>query len=212
MRVAVAMIPLLLGGCSELDPNFAVSQWYDGVEMEENRPTPQSMHTVGINLPQQWMRTQDQAYEGSFSWRFGDGIGWGPAGCNASLESPLFESGRASFLRFAWYSDIPPFSPTTARDGAIIEVQVDNEAWEQVTPEGGYPFTLDEVQIGSPLSIGEGMLSGNDRQWREDYVGYDGTEPGQMIRFRFRFGCDIDTMNNTGAGLFIDDVEYLIVE
>lgn len=214
MRVALAMIPLvplLMGGCSELDPNYAVSQWTDGVEMEENRPTPQSLHTVGLNLPGQWARTMDQAYEGSFSWRFGDGSSW-PTGCDASLETPDFEAGRASFLRFAWYSDIPPLSPDTALDGAVIEVQVENEPWELLTPNGGYPFTLDPVQIGSPLSNGEGILSGNDRQWREDYVGFDAAELGQTIRFRFRFGCDIDAADNTGAGLFIDDVEYLIVE
>ena len=209
MRVVLAMIPLL-AGCSELDPNFAVSKWYDGVEMEENRPTPQSLHTVGINLPGTWGRTMDQASEGAFSWRFGDGLTW-PAPCDASLQTPEFEAGHASFLRYAWYSDIPPLSPSSALDGAIVEVQIDGEAWEPVDPNGGYPYVLDPVQIGSPLSHGEGILSGNDRQWHDDYVGIE-TTPGQMVRFRFRFGCDIDPSNNMGEGFFVDDVEYLIVE
>lgn len=204
------MIPLL-AGCSELDPNFAVSEWYDGVEMAENRPTPQSLHTVGIALPGQWQRTDEQATEGTMAWRFGDGATW-PTLCDAPLQTPDFDAVPTSFLRFAYFSDIPPLSPTTALDGAIVEYQLDNEPWEQLTPAGGYPYTLDPIAVGSPLSIGEGLLSGNDRQWHDDYVRFDGGEEGQMVRFRFRFGCDIDASDNVGAGLFIDDVELLIVE
>ena len=37
-------------------------------------------------------------------------------------------------------------------------------------------------------------------------------EPGQTVRFRIRFGCDIDGSNNMGAGFFVDDVEFLVIE
>ena len=207
MRYALAMA-VLLGGCTELDPNFSVSQWYDNVE--ENRPTPQQLHTEG-GQPGEWARTTEQAREGESSWRFGDGSSW-PSLCDASLQTPEFEAGERSFLRFSYYSDIPLVSEFGVSDGAVVEVQVDEEPWRVLETHEGYPYVLDGLVIGSPLSLNEGVLSGDDRTWHDDYVEADEAEPGQSLRFRFRFGCDIDASDNQGAGLFIDDVEYLIVE
>lgn len=211
MRVAVVMISLL-AGCSELDPGFSTSQWFDGVE--ETRPTEQGLHAAPNGAaPGQWATTRTMAKTGEAAWRFGDGLSY-PALSNASLLTPQFEAGSLSLLRFSYWSDIQPLSASaaTATDGAVVEAQVEDGAWVVLEPHGGYTHTLDQVVLGSPLSLGAGVYSGNDRQWRDDYVELADAEPGQMIRFRFRFGCDIDPANNMGEGFFIDDVEFLIVE
>jgi len=207
MRVVLAIIPLL-AGCSELDPEFAISQWFDGVE--ENRPTAQGLHTA-TNAPGEWATTSERAREGSTSWHFGQGGSW-PTLCDASLLTPDFEASRVGFLRFAYYSDLPSLSEETATDGATIEVQVEGEPWRRLETHGGYPYLLDPFTIGSPHALREGILAGDDGEWHDDYVVLDDTEPGQTLRFRFRFGCDVDPVNNSGEGLYLDDVEYLILE
>lgn len=209
MRVALAMIPLL-AGCSEPDPTFSTSQWFDGVE--ETRPTEQGLHT-GLNsaLPGLWAVSGGQTRTGDSAWHFGDGIGY-PALANASLLTPDFEAGSTSFLKFSYFSDIQPLSAETATDGAVVEAQVADGEWIVVEPHGGYTHTLDQVVLGSPLAIGVGLLSGNDREWHDDYVEINDAEKGDLVRFRIRFGCDIDGTNNIGEGFYIDDVEFLIVE
>jgi hypothetical protein len=209
MRVALAMIPLLTG-CSELDPGFSTAQWFDGVE--ETRPTEQGLHTdFGGSAPGLWARSTNQTKTGESSWHFGDGVTY-PMFVDASLRTPEFEAGRTSFLRFSYWCDVQPFSESTAKDGAVIEAQVANGDWILLEPEGGYPYTLDESAVGSQLGLREGLFSGTDREWHDDYVELTEAEPGDAIRFRFRFATDIDTSNNMGEGLYIDDVEFLIVE
>jgi hypothetical protein len=209
MRVALAMIPLL-AGCAELDPEFSTSQWFDGVE--ESRPTAQGLHAdIGAAAPGLWARSTLQVRNGESSWHFGDGVTY-PMFVNASLLTPDFDAGRRSFLRFSYWVDVQPFSEATAKDGAVVEGQVEDGEWVLLEPHGGYPYTLDETTVGSQLGLREGLLSGNDRQWRDDYVELPDAEPGDSIRFRFRFGTDIDTSNNMGEGLYIDDVELLTVE
>ncbi len=212
MRVALAIILLSLSGCAELDPTFSTSQWFDGVE--ENRPTSQGLHTGPASAnPGEWAVSGAQTRSGESAWHFGDGVGY-PALSNASLLTPEFEAGVASFLRFSYFSDIQPLSDSakTATDGAVVEAQVGDGEWVTLEPHGGYTHTIDQVVLGSPLSLGGGVFSGNDREWHDDYVELTDAEPGDAIRFRFRFGCDIDGSNNMGEGFYVDDVEFLIVE
>lgn len=209
MRVALASF-LLLAGCSEPNPDFSVSMWFDGDE--EVRPTAQGLHPAANSAnPGEWARSGEQVRSGDSAWHFGDGTTY-PALSNASLLTPDFEAGSASFLRFSYWSDIQALSQATATDGLVIEAQVGTGDWIMLEPTGGYTHTLDQVVLGSPLSLGEGLLSGNDREWRDDYVELRDAEAGDEIRFRFRFGCDIDPSNNVGAGFFIDDVEFLVIE
>lgn len=209
MRVALA-ITLLLAGCSEPNPNFSVAMWFDGVE--ESRPTEQGLHTgPNSSAPGEWARTTSMPKNGETAWHFGDGVTY-PTLSNASLLTPEFDAGSTSFLRFSYWSDIQPLSEDTATDGLVIEAQVEGGEWLDLVPHGGYTHTLDLVVLGSQLSLGEGVLSGNDREWHDDYVELSDTEPGDKIRFRFRFGCDIDATNNVGSGFFIDDVEFLVIE
>ncbi len=209
MRVALAMI-LLLPACAELEPDFSTSQWFDGVE--DNRPTGTILHTDSASaLPGLWARSTAQAKTGESSWHVGDGTTYATL-VNASLSTPDFEAGRTSFLRFSYWSDVPTLSPETATDGLVVEGQVGTEEWVLLDPHGGYPYTLDEIVVGSRLFIGEGVIAGTDREWHDTYVEIGGTEPGEPIRFRFRFSTDIDGLNNMGEGIYIDDVEYLVVE
>ena len=211
MRVALAVV-LLLSGCSELDPEFAVSDWFDGVEI--TRPTTQGLHPeANSSGPGEWSRDTTRAKEGEYAWHYGDGVSY-PMLSNASLRTPEFEAGTRSFLRFSYFSDVQPLSEGsgTATDGAVLEGQLDDGEWFSLEPNGGYTHTLDQVVLGSPLSLGTGVIAGDDREWHDDFVEFPDALPGQAIRFRFRFGCDIDSANNIGEGLFIDDVEYLIIE
>lgn len=209
MRVALAMIPLL-AGCSELEPDFTTSQWFDGVE--ETRPTMQGLHTDSASsLPGLWARSTAQAKTGESSWHFGDGTGYITL-ANASLETPNFEAARLNFLRFSYWTDIRPLSMDTTRDGAVVEVQVDDGDWTQLELAGGYPYILDEIATGSRLSIGEGVIAGDDREWHDDYVELTDVEPGAMLVFRFRVSTDIEGTDNMGEGLYIDDVEFLTAD
>ncbi|MCX4241458.1 hypothetical protein [Paraliomyxa miuraensis] len=221
MRVALAItvrstLPLALlaampsAGCSEPNPNFSVAMWFDGVE--ESRPTEQGLHPgPNSSAPGEWSTTTSMANNGDTAWHFGDGTTY-PRLSNASLLTPEFDAGSTSFLRFSYYSDIQPLSDSTATDGLVVEAQVEGGEWTSLEPHGGFTHTLDQVVLGSQLSLGEGVLSGNDRQWHDDYVELGDTEPRDQVRFRFRFGCDIDESNNIGSGFFIDDVEFLVIE
>lgn len=211
MRVALAMMMIpLLAGCSEPDPDFAVSQWEDGVEI--SRPISDSLQpAVGSTAPGLWAKSTDQAKEGENSWHFGDGMTF-PTLANASLRSPEFEAGRRSFLRFSYWSDIPTLSPTSGTDGLVVEGQVEDEDWVQLELNGGYPYVLDEIALGSSISLGTGIIAGTEREWVDDWVEFPDIEAGQPIRFRFRFGGDIEANNNMGEGIYIDAAEYLIVE
>lgn len=209
MRVALAMT-LLLTGCAELEPDFSTSQWFDGVEV--NQPSGVGLHAAdsASSLPGLWARSTAQAKSGESSWHFGDGTGYTTL-ANASLETPSLDAGRLNFLRFSYWSDVPTLSMETAKDGAVVEASVDGGDWVLLEPHGGYPYTLDEVTVGSRLFIGEGVLAGTDREWHDEYVEVE-AEPGAMVTFRFRFSTDIDGTNNMGEGLYIDDAEFLIAE
>lgn len=210
MRAAALATILFLAGCTELEPDFSTSQWFDGVE--ETRPTMQGLHTDSASaLPGLWARSTAQAKTGESSWHFGDGTGYATL-ANASLETPDFEAARLNFLRFSYWSDVATLSMDTATDGAVIEAQVGDGDWTQLEPVGGYPYTLDAIVVGSRLSIGEGVIAGTDRTWHDDYVELADVEPGTTIRFRFRFSTDIDGTNNVGEGLYIDDVELLTAD
>ncbi|MCA9711284.1 MAG: hypothetical protein KDK70_35930 [Myxococcales bacterium] len=135
-----------------------------------------------------------------------------PSLANSSLLTPDFEAGRQSFLRFAYWSDVATLSPMTGTDGLVVEGQIEDEDWVLLELHHGYPFTLDQIVLGSSISLGSGIIAGTGREWVDDWVELPGAEIGQEIRFRFRFGGDIDAANNMGEGIYIDDVEFLIVE
>lgn len=210
MRVAFALMIVPLLGCSESDPEFAVSQWDDGVE--KILPTVQGLHAdVGAGAPGLWERSSAQAEEGDQSWHFGDGVTF-PSLSNAALLTPDFEAGRRSFLRFAYWVDVPTLSPDTGKDGLVVEGQIEDEDWVQLELNGGYPYILDPVTLGSSIPLSNGIIAGTGREWVDDYVELPDAEIEQEIRFRFRFGADIDDADNMGEGIYIDDVEFLIVE
>jgi hypothetical protein len=209
MRVALAMT-LLLVGCAELEPDFSTSQWFDGVE--ENRPTGLGLHTDAASaLPGLWARSTARARTGQSSWHFGDGSGYATL-ANASLVTPQLEAGRLSFLRFSYWSDVPTLTVGTATDGAVVEAKVDDGDWVLLELHGGYPYTLDQITVGSRLFIGRGVLAGTDREWHDEYAELVDVEPGAMVTFRFRFSTDIDGTNNMGEGLYLDDVEFLVAQ
>ncbi len=208
MRAALAML-VLLTGCSELDPSFAVSMWTDDVE--QTGLISERLHALGAQ-PGEWARTSDRGHgDSEMSWRFGDGSTY-PSLCEASLRTPEFEAGATSFLRFAYFSDLQPLSATNATDGVVVEGQIEDGEWVLLEPNEGYPTQLDQLVVGSPFGVMQGLFSGNDREWHEDYVELPDAARGDMVRFRFRFGCDIDAANNVGEGFFVDDAEFLIVE
>jgi hypothetical protein len=214
MRVALAMtLPLIssLAGCAELEPDFSTSQWLDDMEM--NRPSGLGLHTpdTASALPGLWARSTARANSGENSWHFGDGTSYGTL-VNASIVTPELEAGRLNFLRFSYWSDVPTLSMRTATDGAVVEARIDGGEWVLLDVAGGYPYTLDEVTVGSRLFIGKGVIAGTDREWHDEYVELLDAAPGSMVTFRFRFSSDIDGTNNMGEGLYIDDVEFLTAQ
>jgi hypothetical protein len=119
------------------------------------------------------------------------------------LVTPLIGLPERALLSF-WYrieSEVNPFFPHQARDGAIVELSTDNGlVWSQIHPVTGYTHTLTG---GGALPRGCPCFSG-EFPWSE--VFFDLSEYSGMVRLRFRFGSNIFI---TGEGWYIDDISVL---
>jgi len=104
-----------------------------------------------------------------------------------------------SELKFWHWIDAETETDTTAWDGAIIMLSVDNGDWIQISPIDSYPYTI-VPNPASPFDPGTPCFSGSS-DWDSvlfDLTGYEG-----VAQLMFRFGSDGAV---TEEGWFIDDV------
>lgn len=138
---------------------------------------------------------------GRYAWKCGSTSGGNYADyLDAALNIRPLPLASVDAIRFWHWIDAEDDANNTAWDGGIIEASVDGGAWVQLTPDGGYPYTIIS-NPASPFPGGTPCFSGT-YDWSEVRVDLAGLT-GESVRIRLRFGSDGYV---TGAGWFIDDV------
>jgi|GEM_PF-1006949 len=140
---------------------------------------------------------------GTYSWKCG-GTGSAPYSNyeDAALVTPEFYLPESSQLVFWHWMEAETSGWYTGEcyDGGAVYISIDGGPFEQITPVGGYPFTI-RGGSGNPLPDGTPVFSGSF-DWTQaffDLTGYSGT-----ARIMFRFTSD---QGITYEGWYIDDVE-----
>ena len=112
-------------------------------------------------------------------------------------EIPITSNSQAIF--YHWMSaETNSDDPDEAWDGGLLEISVNGNAFEPITPESGYPYEITNNDA-SPFYPGTPVFSGNI-YW--DEVTVDLSEYSGSVRFRFVFGSDGYV---TEEGWYIDD-------
>ncbi len=138
---------------------------------------------------------------GTYAWKCGS---TGPGNYADYLDAALYirplPLGSIHALRFWHWIDAEDDANFTAWDGGIIEASVDGGPWTQISPDGGYPYTIIS-NPDSPFIGGTPCFSGT-YDWSEVRVDLTGLA-GASVQIRLRFGSDGYV---TALGWFIDDV------
>lgn len=149
----------------------------------------------------QWHLETYRSYSGTTSWKAG-----GPAdadysnGLDAGLKTPLFMLPGNAQLSFRHWMDAETGDPGEAWDGGIILIGTGDGTWTQVTPDGGYPYTIIE-NPANPFAGGTPCFSGT-HDW--EYVTVDLSAFSGVAQVLFRFGTDGAV---TQEGWYIDDID-----
>ncbi|MBD3236437.1 MAG: gingipain R [Candidatus Eisenbacteria bacterium] len=143
---------------------------------------------------------------GEQSWKCGDtGTGDYSNLLDAGLETPPAEIGTDGELRFwMWIeAEVSGAYPGRCYDGGLVEMSVDAGPFEQITPEGGYPYTIRPGSEPGPFPDETPVFSGSF-DWHQQI--FDLGDVTGTVVFRFRFGSD---GADTREGWHIDDLEVL---
>jgi hypothetical protein len=150
----------------------------------------------------QWNRStrRNHTPNGTNSWKCGStGDDEYDSWLDAALETATFELHENSKLLFWHWIRAEVAYDENAIDGGIVEISVDGEPYEQITPFGGYPF---EIWWGfnNPLPRDTPCFSGS-QDWRQEEFDLSDYSGNAKIRFRFA------TSHSIGReGWYIDDV------
>lgn len=151
----------------------------------------------------QWHRNNARNYtqNGSFSVKFG-GTGTGQYANSAygALISPEIALGVNSQLKFYHWMDAEVHTTAgMAWDGGMVQISVNNGAWTQITPVGGYSHRIFS-NTASPFPANTYVFSGT-HGWQ--LATFDLSQYNGSARFRFLFGSDGAV---SGEGWYIDDI------
>ncbi|MDM7916722.1 MAG: immune inhibitor A, partial [Candidatus Eisenbacteria bacterium] len=138
---------------------------------------------------------------GAFAWKCGDtGNDVYANLLDAALVTRPLPLATVDAVRFWHWIDAEDDANFTAWDGGIVEASIDGGAWFQITPDGGYPYTI----IANPASPfpGDTPCYSGSHDWSEARFDLTGLN-GNSVRLRFRFGSDGYV---TYEGWYIDDV------
>ncbi|MFC1572326.1 FlgD immunoglobulin-like domain containing protein, partial [Candidatus Eisenbacteria bacterium] len=158
----------------------------------------------GVEYGDEWhLETyRNHTHDGATSWKCG-GAGAVDYSSNlySILESSPFVLPQLSTLTF-WHwmdAEVSGTYQGYCYDGGLVEISIEGGVWEQITPEGGYPYLM---RPGSnPLPEDTPVFSGS-HGWEEasfNLAGYAGN-----ARIRFVFASDAA---ETGEGWYVDDVQ-----
>ena len=100
-------------------------------------------------------------------------------------------------------SEVSQAYPGRAYDGGLVEMSVDGGPFTQITPAGGYPYTIRAGSIPGPFPEDTPVFAGSF-DWHQVIFYLD--DVSGTVAFRFRFGSDgVDTRE----GWHVDDIEIL---
>lgn len=149
-----------------------------------------------------WSVTTNRSYSGPCSWYCGYETAWhyeDATHCSLLLPAAIGPATELSFrqwIRTELDSDISG----QAWDGGVIEVSTNGSDFAQVTPAGGYPYTV-TPNPDSPFPAGTPCLAGTGG-WQLVTVDLS-AYAGLNVTIRFRFGADLYV---TEEGWYIDDI------
>ncbi len=147
---------------------------------------------------------RNHTYGGTMSWKCG-GLGAADYSDNlyALLESSPFALPANAVVTFWHWMDAETSGsyPDYCYDGGLVEISIDGGAFEQVTPEGGYPYL---ARPGGTLPEGTPLFSGT-HDWEEVTLDLSAYEGSARIRFAF-----VSDGGVTQEGWYIDDVQLLL--
>ncbi len=190
---------------AELPVTLGIGAFDDDMEDGEGAWT----HAVaGGGFLDQWHRSNARNHTpgGGWSWKFGDDAGGDYANlADGVLTMPAMAIAQTVQLSFWHWIDAEASQtyPGECYDGALVEISVDAGAWNQITPESGYPYTIREGSIPGPFPAGTPVFSGT-RDWQREVFVLE--VAGDSVQVRFRFGSD---GAETREGWYIDDAELL---
>jgi immune inhibitor A len=153
----------------------------------------------------QWLISTQRNHTtgGSYSWKCGAKSAGDYANHDdAALVTIAIPLEYVTAIRFWHWIDAEDDVDWTAWDGGIIEASIDDGPWAQITPDGGYPYTI-IANPESPFPAGTPCFSGT-YTWSQVRVDLSGLD-GNNVRLRFRFGTDGAV---TEEGWYIDDVTF----
>jgi len=155
------------------------------------------------NFVNQWHREshRNNTPGGAWSMKFGGpGAAEYSGAAYGALESPDIPLGENGRLYFHHWMDAETHSnPIYAWDGGLVEISVDGGPWLQITPVGGYPYSIYN-NAASPFTANTNVYSGSF-DWTQ--AEFDISSFSGLARFRFVFGSDGYV---GGEGWYIDDV------
>jgi hypothetical protein len=159
-------------------------------------------YNVTVGYVDQWHQSTQRNHTagGTTSWKCGStGSGNYADYSDGGLETPTIDLQDGSTLQFWHWIDAEISSGTEAWDGGIVEISINGGAFEQITPVGGYPYTIVN-NPASPFEGGTPCYSGS-HDWEMETFDLTGYSGDAVIRFRF--GTDGYV---TAEGWYIDDV------
>ncbi len=201
-------------GYSAMDPPGAPTELHEFVVAPKGEVLADDIEsgapgwTHAVVLPgfsDQWhiSTARNHTPAGASSWKCGD-TGSGNYGnlLDAGLVTPPFELLEHSYLHYwQWVAaESSNAHAGYAYDGGIVEISVEGGAWQQIQPDGGYPFLARAGSTPGPFPAGTPMFSGR-RNWQE--VNFDLSAFEGNAQIRFRFGSDGATAME---GWYVDDV------
>jgi hypothetical protein len=148
----------------------------------------------------QWHLETARSHSTTHAWKMG-GAGTTAYGdlADGALVTPPFLLPRQATLTFWHWINAETNTSTTAWDGAVVMISSGDGAWTQITPAGGYPYTVVD-NAASPFAANTPCYSGSTG-WTE--ASFDLSAYSGVVQIMFRFGSDGAT---TGEGWYIDDI------
>ncbi len=190
------------GGYATSDSFYIFIGDTPGFEDNFDGPVKPWMHkALTLTFNDEWHLDTYRYHSGSNSWKAG---GWGSEYYSDNLDAalitpPFLLPANAELSFWHWISAEDNDDGSTAWDGSMVMISSGGGLWEQVTPEGGYPYTVVD-NPASPYAPGTPVFSG-DQGWTEvivDLSAYSG-----VVQLMFRFGTDGYV---TQEGWYVDDV------
>jgi hypothetical protein len=190
---------------ADLALELPVGGFFDDME---DGPGAWTSYVVTAGFANQWHRSTTRNYTpgGAYSWKFGDtGAGSYANRADGALESEPVTLRETSFLRFRHWmqAEVSGAHAGYCYDGGMVEMSINGGSWQQIAPEGGYPYRIRTGSTPGPWPAETPVYSGSLNWVPAVFAVSDQT--GQA-RFRFRFGSDgADVME----GWYIDEVEFI---